>query len=100
MEGVFGVEKGQANKFVLIFTTTTNISLIMSDKELEEFGGLSREAARAMGFGRARALAVALRKRMGKSLPTDPEITDDDLRCDAEQVSVDESGNVTKSDPR
>lgn len=63
----------------------------------EEFGGLSSELARMMGFGRARAIAIKKRANEGKSIPTDPIITDDDFKCDAEQVGVDKDGVVRKS---
>jgi hypothetical protein len=68
----------------------------MNDKETK-FGGLSWEAAKMMGFNRARALAVIMRANAGESLQTDPVLTTDDLRCDAEQIEVDEDGVVRKS---
>jgi hypothetical protein len=67
--------------------------------ENSEFGGLSWDVAKLMGFGRARAVAVGRRTKLGKPLPNDPLIIDDDFRCDAEQVEVGKSGRITKSPP-
>lgn len=58
----------------------------------KEYGGLSDETARQMGFGRARAVAEA--RRPGSRL------TADDFRCDAEQVEIDRKGRIIKSRTR
>jgi hypothetical protein len=60
---------------------------------------LSWDVAKLMGFKRARAVAVGRRKKLGRPLPNDPLITEDDFRCDAEQVEVERSGRITKSPP-
>ncbi len=60
-------------------------------KPAELFSG---PVARALGFGRNRALGELV-----KALNGDPNalVTADDFRCDAEGVEVDKNGNVTKS---
>lgn len=72
--------------------------MFMAD-ENSEFGGLSRDVAKLMGFGRARAVAAGIRAARGERLPTDPEIVPDDFRCDAEQLEIDKNGDVRKSAP-
>jgi len=72
--------------------------MFMTD-ENSEFGGLSRDAAKLMGFGRARAVAAGIRTKLGRPLPNDPLIIDDDFRCDAEQLEIDKKGNIRKSAP-
>lgn len=65
-------------------------------KDIEE---LSFETLKAIGFNRARAIAVRRRCINSKRLPTDLLLTEDDFRCDAEQVEIDRSGTVRKSPP-
>jgi hypothetical protein len=63
----------------------------------EEFGGLSPEITRLMGIGRARAIADA--QRIVKGEESLHGLTENDFRCDAEQIEVDGRGVITKSRP-
>lgn len=63
----------------------------------EKYGGLDFETARLFGLGRAEAVAVKIRADAGQALPGDPVLTDDDFRCDAEQVEISKDGKVRKS---
>lgn len=71
----------------------------MSKKRKEAFGGLDFETAKAMGLGRARAVAIGRRTiGLGNNPESgEPILTADDFRCDAEQAEVDEKGVVRKS---
>jgi len=70
----------------------------MSESNQDDFGGLPRDVAKLLGFGRARAIADGQRVTRGEK--SRYGLTPDDFRCPAEQVEVDLEGKVTKSPPQ